>query len=115
MANSTIKFIMQAATSLLLMALPGNWMIRGFGKRGACSVLSDLGWVNAVPISGTVGSMLDNSVAVTFDSAGLAPGIYAGSLCLSTSDSKSPLVTIPLTMRVVSTTTHAVFLPLMLK
>jgi hypothetical protein len=94
---------------------PGNWMIRGFGKRGSCAVLSDLQWVNVSPVSGTIGSLLDTEVTVTFDSAGLTVGTYGGNLCISTSDSSNPLVAVPLTMTVASTSSNKIYLPIIIK
>ncbi|UCC89226.1 MAG: hypothetical protein JSV81_07930, partial [Anaerolineales bacterium] len=95
--------------------LAGNWMIRGFGKRGSCAVLADLPWVNVSPVSGTVGSMLDAAVTVTFDSTGLAAGPYAGNLCISTSDSSKPLVTVPLILTITSSSSNEIYLPIITK
>ncbi len=94
--------------------ISGNWMIRAFGNRGSCSVLSNLTWANASPVNGTIGSTSSDSVTITFDSTGLASNTYSGNLCITTSDSKTPLVTIPLTMDVMSTSSDEIFLPIIL-
>ncbi|HEY1013490.1 MAG TPA: peptidase S8, partial [Herpetosiphonaceae bacterium] len=63
-------------------------------------VADALPWVRVSPASGSVAAGGSASVAVVFNSAGLAPGTYAGTLCLATNDSQQPDVSIPLTLTV---------------
>ena len=80
-----------------------------FGMRGShpdvgCDSLSDLPWVTANPVSGTVAVSSTLPVDVGFDSTGYVPGVYTGTLCIASNDPVQPLFPIPLTMTVVTPT-----------
>ncbi len=71
---------------------------------GASCDPNDVSWASVSPISGTtsVGSATD--VNVTFDSAGLAIGVYTGTLCVNSNDPFNPVVEVPLELNVVTNT-----------
>ena len=60
----------------------------------------DISWASASPISGTTSIGTASAVDVTFDSTGLAPGVYTGTLCVNSNDPLNSRVTVPLTMTV---------------
>lgn len=60
----------------------------------------DVPWVATSPITGTTGAGNSSPVDVTFDSTGLAAGVYTGTLCINSNDPTTPLVSVPLTMTV---------------
>ncbi|MBE2198542.1 MAG: choice-of-anchor J domain-containing protein [Anaerolinea sp.] len=68
-----------------------------------CSAPVDIPWVTVTPISGTLpgGDAID--LDVTFDSTGLAIGVYTTTLCISSNDPVAPLVEVPLTLTVTNT------------
>ncbi|MGH2536739.1 MAG: DUF7507 domain-containing protein, partial [Candidatus Promineifilaceae bacterium] len=66
---------------------------------GGCQV-GEIPWLSAAPISGTVPPAGSTDVAVTFDSAGLALGVYTGALCVNSNDPDEPLVTVPVSLTV---------------
>jgi PKD repeat protein len=80
--------------------LAGNWMVRGGGE-----TIYDIPWLSEDPTSGTVppGECVD--VAVTFDSTGMAAGVYNGNLVISSNDPDTPQVTIPVEMTVLEPAT----------
>ena len=62
-------------------------------------VLEDIPWASADPDSGTLPSGSAN-VIVTFDSTGLAFGVYTGTLLVASNDPDTPVIPIPLTLTV---------------
>jgi hypothetical protein len=64
---------------------------------------SDMSWASVSPLSGTVPTDDSDLITVTFDSTGLANGVYNGNLCTTTNDPLEPFVTIPLELTVVTT------------
>jgi hypothetical protein len=60
----------------------------------------NLGWVSVSPTSGTTISGTQSTVDVTFDSTGLASGVYTGSLCVDSNDPVNGRVSVPLTLTV---------------
>lgn len=64
---------------------------------------NDLPWVSANPLSGTTAPGGSSVVDVTFDSTGLTPGVYTGSLCIDSDDPVTPQVRVPLTLTVEET------------
>jgi uncharacterized repeat protein (TIGR01451 family) len=74
----------------------------------ACSGTTDLGWASASPAGGTTGPDSSDIVTVTFDSAGLAAGNYAGSLCVGSNDPANPDIEVPLALTVEDTPTAPV-------
>ncbi|MBN1140012.1 MAG: PKD domain-containing protein, partial [Anaerolineae bacterium] len=71
------------------------------------SPVSDIPWLSEDPISGTVPPGECVVVDVTFDSTGLAPGVYNGDLLITSNDPDTPEVTIPVTMTVLEPATIA--------
>jgi hypothetical protein len=51
-----------------------------------CTNPSDIPWLSTDPITGTVPVASTQTVDVTFDSTGLAPGAYYGNLCIESND-----------------------------
>ncbi len=66
-----------------------------------CSSVNDIPWVTVNPISGTIAYDSSEDVQVSFDTTGLSVGsTYTGTLCVTSNDPDSPLVTVPLTLTV---------------
>jgi|GEM_PF-1634623 len=63
-------------------------------------VSTDVPWLSATPISGTVAPAGDEQVVITFDSTGLTANTYTAQICLLTNDPVNPIVTLPVTMTV---------------
>ena len=64
-----------------------------------CSNLGDVTWVSAEPLTGTTSLSGNDAVDVVFDSTGLSPyGVYTATLCVSSNDPDTPLVSVPLTL-----------------
>jgi uncharacterized repeat protein (TIGR01451 family) len=88
----------------------GNWLVRGFGQTNAiCSNLADVPWLNVSPAGGTTAPAANTSVQVTFDSTGLALGIYNANLCVACNDpdpgpgNGTELVVVPVELTVAGT------------
>ena len=60
----------------------------------------DLPWLSEAPVSGTVAPGERRPVRVTYDAAGLPPGLYPGLLEVKSSDAVSPSVSVPATLTV---------------
>ncbi|MEZ4767464.1 MAG: proprotein convertase P-domain-containing protein [Caldilineales bacterium] len=92
------------------LGLPGNWMIRGYGETGGqgepCTVLSDIPWLSLDVTNGSNAGGTNTVVAATFDSTGLANGVYTGNLCITSNDpdpgpgNGTDLVIVPVTLTV---------------
>lgn len=67
---------------------------------GVCDLPSDIPWVSVSPDMGTTPGGDSDIVDVTFDSTGLAQGMYEGTLCVSSNDPVTPIVPVPLTLEV---------------
>jgi hypothetical protein len=52
----------------------------------ACTALSDIPWLTLAPASGSNAGGTTTDVTVTFDSTGLAAGVYTGNLCVTSND-----------------------------
>ena len=65
----------------------------------ACQA-DNLAWLSASPTSGTTVSNTQSTVDVTFDSTGLAVGVYTGTLSVDSNDPVSPRVGVPVTLTV---------------
>ena len=82
--------------------------VYGWGRIDAYEAVSltvagvpfDLPWLSETPVAGVISPGLTVSVAVTFDAAGLEPGVYTGLLGVESDDPETPYVGIPLTMTV---------------
>lgn len=68
-----------------------------------CSAPVDIPWVTVTPISGTLPGGEATDLDVTFDSTGLATGVYTTTLCINSNDPANPLVEVPLTLTVTDT------------
>jgi hypothetical protein len=72
----------------------------------ACTVLSDMPWLSLAPTSGANSGGTDIDVTVTFDSTGMAQGVYTGNLCVTSDDpdpgpgNETDLVIVPVTLTV---------------
>ena len=62
---------------------------------------ADIPWASANPTMGTTAAGGSSDVDVTFDSTGLAIGVYTGTLCIESNDPVDPIVRVPLTLNVV--------------
>jgi bacillolysin len=74
--------------------------IQVYSCRAACDTLSDLPWLSVDPTSGTTEGSQSSEVDVTFDSTGLAPGSYSGTLCVASNDPIRPVVPVPVALEV---------------
>jgi len=89
-------------------SLAGNWLIRAYGQSGPeeCANLGDLTWLSVSPAAGTNAPGTATDVDVTFDSTGLADGVYTGYLCVSSNDpdpspgNETSVVVVPVTLTV---------------
>ena len=70
-----------------------------FGE-STCGGPGEIPWLSASPLGGTTPPGETDTVDVTFDSTGLAPGLYTGSLCVESDDPLEPLVQVPVTLTV---------------
>jgi uncharacterized repeat protein (TIGR01451 family) len=70
---------------------------------------SPIPWVSEDPIAGTVAAAACETVEVTFDSTGMEPGTYTGTLQINNNDILNPVVNVPLTMIVAGPPTGVEF------
>ncbi|HSH05436.1 MAG TPA: zinc-dependent metalloprotease family protein [Anaerolineae bacterium] len=67
----------------------------------ACDAVDDISWVTAItPASGTNISGSSSNVDVTVDATGLASGVYTATLCVSSNDTVTPMVEVPVSLTV---------------
>jgi len=66
----------------------------------SCDDPGDLPWASVSPSSGTLVAADASDTIVTFDATGLARGTYQGLLCVSSNDSNTAVVGVPVSMRV---------------
>ncbi len=69
-----------------------DWLIEEAAPQSSCDAPSDIPWLGADPISGTLTALSGQDVDVTFDSTGVAPGLYTGTLCIESNDYYGRLV-----------------------
>lgn len=67
----------------------------------------DIPWVSVDPLSGTTLPGEITTLAVTYDSTGLAMGSYAGNICVDSNDPDEPSVSLPVFLNVVEVTKTA--------
>jgi len=94
--------------------LPVSWAIReSDGPASGCSVANELPWLTATPASGSLASSASTSTQLAFNSAGLAPGTYSGTLCLIDSSTQALLDTVAVSLQVQppTVTTFKIFMP----
>ncbi len=78
-----------------------SWSIDdGSPSPATCADVSDLPWASVSPASGTLVPADARDVTVTFDASGLARGTYPGLSCVSSNDPATPMVEVPVSMRV---------------
>ncbi|MCB0232818.1 MAG: hypothetical protein KDG58_01085, partial [Anaerolineae bacterium] len=76
------------------------------GQAVACDVPSDIPWLSLDAYNGSNGGGTNTGLTVTFDSTGLAPDVYTGSLCVTSNDpdpgpgNGTDLVIVPVTLTV---------------
>ncbi|MER2598813.1 MAG: hypothetical protein ABTQ73_04790 [Caldilineales bacterium] len=72
----------------------------------ACAAPVDIPWLSVAPTAGATASMAASTATVTFNAAGLAPGMYTGNLCISSNDpdagpgNETEMVIVPVTLTV---------------
>jgi len=86
-----------------------QWIIEESAS-GDCGTISDISWLSLSTTSGSTLAGTASEVQVTFDSTGFGPGTNSSALCISSNDSSTPLVTVPVSMTV---TSQFIFLPLL--
>ena len=73
---------------------------------GNCTLPGDIPWLTVSPTSGTTAAAASTAVVLTFNSTGLAPGVYTGNLCIASNDPDAgpgdgtALVIVPVTLTV---------------
>lgn len=75
-----------------------NWNIEE--DDSACDSPVDVLWLSVSPDSGTTAPLNGTFTNITFDSAGLFPGDYTAKLCVNSNDPATPLVQVPVTLKV---------------
>jgi hypothetical protein len=65
-----------------------------------CELPSDVPWLSVSPDMGTTAPGSSTPVDVTTDSTGLGAGVYDANLCVRSNDPATPLVPVPVEMRV---------------
>jgi uncharacterized repeat protein (TIGR01451 family) len=68
----------------------------------ACDAPTDIPWAAVSPASGSTAGGSSSDVTVAFDSTGLTPDVYTGTLCIQSNASLSPLVEVPLSLEVLN-------------
>jgi subtilisin-like proprotein convertase family protein len=68
-----------------------------------CDNPADVPWLSLSTTSGTTAGGNTDSVDVTLDSTGLAPGTYDAHLCVNSNDPDTPLVDVPVSLTVEDT------------
>ena len=76
------------------------------GPAGPCTAPADVPWLSETPTSGVTAGSATTPVQVTFDSTGLAAGVYTANLCVTSNDpdagpgNETELVIVPVTLTV---------------
>jgi hypothetical protein len=98
--------------------LPTTFPLYDFGFTGlafrltgleetVCDTPSNIPWITSIsPASGLTAPDDDSLVSITVNTAGLSPGAYEATLCLSSNAPDEPLIELPVTLQV-STTCNA--------
>jgi len=60
----------------------------------------DIPWLSEAPITGTLSAGGCVTVEVTYDSTGLAPDVYTGTLLIESNDSDEPVIDLPVSLEV---------------
>ncbi|MBI3449432.1 MAG: choice-of-anchor D domain-containing protein [Acidobacteria bacterium] len=101
---STIPFfpIFDGGLGWLSGASPGVYFVQGGTGAGFARLINEPGFVRLDALSGSIPAFSTALLHVTFDAAGLGPGVYSTTLRFSSNDPLTPLVEIPASLRVVS-------------
>lgn len=79
----------------------GNWTLRGVGiSPETCTAPADIPWLTLSPARGTTTDGTSSDLTVTYDSTGLADGVYTGTLCLVSNDPDERAIRLPVTLTV---------------
>jgi hypothetical protein len=82
-------------------SLAVSWAIQeSDGAAAGCSGANELPWLTATPASGSLAGSASASVQLAFNSAGLAPGTYTGTLCLINSTNQALLDSVAVSLQV---------------
>lgn len=76
-------------------AAPVAFPFRVAATLAICDTPSSLPWLSVGQTLGTTVGGATTVVDVTFDSTGLAPGVYTGVLCVQSNDPATPVVAVP--------------------
>jgi hypothetical protein len=77
---------------------PLNWNI--VEDDTACDSPTDIPWLSVAPDTGTTFPLDSTVVDVSFDSSGLAPGVYTANLCVGSNDTATGVVQVPVDLTV---------------
>ena len=90
-------------TGTLSIANPGslnlNWSITEEDSGSSCQA-NDIPWLIVNPTLGTTPPNMGTNIEVTFDSTGLAPDVYTGTLCVESNAIVSSTIIVPVTLTV---------------
>ena len=100
--NTTLVGVLGQTTPGVLVQLPFLAVPNETGCEG------DIPWASVSPITGTLLGGTSTPVEVTFDSTGLANGVYTATLCVFSNDPDEKLTEVPLNMTVADPTYLAV-------
>ncbi len=67
---------------------------------GGCADPDGVSWLEVTPANGTTGPDSSSSLQVVLDSAGLVPGDYEALVCISTTDTVVPIISVPVSLTV---------------
>ncbi len=94
LAEATVGIEAPAAATGLEIAYNEPYVRSGLAVRLVAS------WATAAPETGRTASGEEERVTVTFDAAGLAPGLYTAEMTVASNDPARPAVAVPLVLRV---------------
>lgn len=78
------------------------------GGGGGCATPNDITWFSLDATTGATAAGNTDTLTASFDSTGLSAGVYSGVLCVNSNDPVTPLVQVPVTLTVTSTSTPAI-------
>ncbi|ANB16843.1 hypothetical protein [Dokdonella koreensis] len=67
---------------------------------GSCDAPGDVAWLRAAPLQGQIAAGASAALTLDVDTAGLALGDHAASLCIATSDPDQPRITVPIALSI---------------
>lgn len=95
-------------TDVATLGFPGMHIVMNVYGDLALTCSGDLPWLALSPITGTTSAGGSSTVDVTFNSTGLASGVYTGTVCILSNDSTNSQIQLPVTLTVVTTPTYGV-------